>query len=36
MEKAATGYRILQDGHVVHMVEVLVKTQYSMLLEIGE
>ena len=28
MEKAAREYRILEDGHLVFVVEVLVETQY--------
>jgi len=36
MEKAARGYRILGDGRVVLVVEVLVESQYSVLSEMGE
>jgi len=28
VDKAAMGYRMLEDGHVVSVVEVLVETQY--------
>jgi len=31
VEKAAREYTILEDGHVVFVVEVLVETQYSVL-----
>ena len=31
MEKAASEYTILEGGHVVFVVEVLVETQYSVL-----
>jgi len=31
LEKAATEYTILDDGHVVFVVEVLIETQYSVL-----
>jgi len=32
VEKAANEYRILKDGHVVIVVEVLVETQYTVLM----
>jgi len=31
VKKAARKYTILEDGHVVFVVEVLVETQYSVL-----
>jgi len=31
VEKATREYTILEDGHVVFVVEVLVETQYSVL-----
>jgi len=30
VEKATRGYRILEDGHVVFVVEVLVEAQYHL------
>jgi len=30
-EESCMGYRILEDGHVVFVVEVLVETRYSVL-----
>jgi len=35
MEKSTRGYRILEDGHVVFVVEVLVETQCSVLSGMG-
>ena len=31
MEKATKGHSILEDGHVMFVVEVLVETQYTVL-----
>jgi len=35
MKKATRRYRILEDGHAMFVVEVLVETQYSLLSGMG-